>query len=95
MEIASRLTAEIVYINPPRQSVLTMHLSEGTTIREAIIQSGILERHEEIDFDVNKVGIYGELRDLDTIVAAGDRIEIYRPLKADPKEARRQRAKQK
>ncbi len=95
METASRLPVETIYINPPRQSILNLYLSAGTTIREAIIQSGMLEQYDEIDLEVNKVGVYGELKDLDTLVEAGDRIEIYRPLKADPKEARRQRAKKK
>ncbi|MEQ8938261.1 MAG: RnfH family protein, partial [Gammaproteobacteria bacterium] len=62
-------------------------------IREVIQQSGLLQQCPEIDLEHGKVGIYNELRELDDEVHTGDRVEIYRPLKADPKEARRKRAR--
>jgi len=61
------------------------------TVQEAIEQSNILERFPEINLAVNKVGIFGKGVKLDSLPVAGDRIEIYRPLIVDPKEARRRR----
>nr|WP_207281027.1 RnfH family protein [Thiocystis violacea] len=64
----------------------------GTRVKEAIEQSGMLSRFPEIDLDLNKVGIFGKLVKLDQPLAEGDRIEIYRPLIADPKASRQRRA---
>lgn len=64
----------------------------GTTLQEAIFQSGILRQVPEIDFTVSRVGIYGKLKSLDTVLRDRDRVEIYLPLVADPKDSRRQRA---
>ncbi len=64
----------------------------GLTVREAIGRSGILEQFPEIDLAVSKVGVFGKATTLEAEVAVGDRVEIYRPLIADPKEARKRRA---
>lgn len=86
------IRVEVVYALPEKQYVLVVFLPSGSTIREAIIQSGILELRKEIDLTANKVGIYSRPTKLNDSVQDGDRIEIYRPLLLDPKEWRRQRA---
>ena len=89
------INVELIYIKPDSQISLKLTINQGTTIQQAIESSGIFEQCPEIDLEVNKVGIYSKLQKLDTVLESGDRIEIYRPLLADPKEARRQRAKKK
>lgn len=69
-----------------------LSVEPGTTIQEVIHRSGVLENLPQIDLDVCRVGIYGKLKPLDTIARNRDRIEIYRPLIADPKDSRRKRA---
>jgi len=69
-----------------------VRVAPGTTIEQAIAASGLSVEIPEIDLAVNPVGIYGKKKSLDTIVRPLDRIEIYRPLRADPKESRRRRA---
>jgi putative ubiquitin-RnfH superfamily antitoxin RatB of RatAB toxin-antitoxin module len=64
----------------------------GMTVREAIERSGILDLHPEIDLSSTKVGVFGKVTKLDAVLYPGDRVEIYRPLIADPKEARKKRA---
>jgi putative ubiquitin-RnfH superfamily antitoxin RatB of RatAB toxin-antitoxin module len=86
------LSVEIVYALRDRQSVVRLHVAAGATLREAIARSGLLRQHPEIDLQRDKVGVFGQLRGLDEPVQAGDRVEIYRGLPADPKEMRRKRA---
>lgn len=77
----------------PQQAVMrTVHVAPGTTIEAAIGASGVLEEIAEIDLGACPVGIYGKKKPLDTVLRPLDRIEIYRPLVADPKESRRRRA---
>jgi len=77
----------------PQHTVMRPVLvAPGTTIEQAIVVSGLLREMPEIDLSVYPVGIYGKKKPLDTIVRPLDRIEIYRPLVADPKESRRRRA---
>lgn len=83
---------EIAYALPTVQSLLVVHVAEGATIQDCIEQSGILLKHAEIDLKTNKVGIWSRTRKLTEQVEDGDRIEIYRPLIADPKDVRRRRA---
>lgn len=80
---------EVAYATPAQQDILTVEVEDGTTIETAILRSGILERYPAIDLARQKVGIFGKLRELSDKVREGDRIEIYRPLVIDPKEARR------
>lgn len=82
---------EIAYAKPDQQVILSLMVEPGTTLEQAIIQSGLLERFEEIDLDQNKVGIFGKLSKKTVELKQGDRVEVYRPLIADPKEVRRQR----
>ncbi len=83
---------EIAYCGREDQTVLRIRVAQGTTLGQAIRRSGLLERYPEIDLAVNRVGVYGVLRGLSDAVDPGDRIEVYRPLSADPKNARRKRA---
>lgn len=92
MGTREQLRIEVVYALPAEQRVRRLRLAQGATLREAIERSGILERHPEIVLGRNRVGVFGKLRALDDVLADGDRVEIYRPLSVDPKEARRRRA---
>ncbi len=87
------LGVEVVYATPGRQRLIALTVTPGATVAEVIETSGILREFPEIDLRVNRVGIFGQLARLGDAVQAGDRVEIYRPLQADPKEARRQRAR--
>lgn len=86
------LQVEVVYALPEKQYLRSVRLPEGSTVEQAIQASGLTELRKEIDLSVNKVGIYSRTVKLKDTVAEGDRVEIYRPLLADPKELRRQRA---
>jgi len=86
------IAVEVVYALPEKQYQLTVKLAEGSTVEQAIQASGVLELRRDIDLSENKVGIFSRPVKLGDEVQDGDRIEIYRPLIADPKELRRQRA---
>lgn len=86
------IRVEVVYALPERQYLRSIKLEEGSSVEQAIAASGLLEQRPEIDLTVNKVGIYSRPVKLADKVNEGDRVEIYRPLIADPKELRRQRA---
>lgn len=89
---APNLHIEVAYALPKQQVLLQLDVPPGTTVEAAIQQSGVLEKFPEIDLAQNKVGIFSKVVALDTPLRDRDRIEIYRPLIADPKEIRRQRA---
>ncbi len=95
MASAPELCIEVVYATPARQVVKTLTLPAGSNVEAAIRASGLLEQFPEIVLGVNRAGVYGEIVGLDESLEGGERVEIYRPLIADPKEARRQRAKAK
>lgn len=86
------IRVEVVYALPERQYLHQVTLPAGSTLRQAIEQSGILAQRRDIDLNQNKVGIFGRAALLEDVVNEGDRVEIYRPLLVDPKELRRQRA---
>lgn len=86
------IEVEVVYAQPQVQTVLAVRVVHGADIEQAIIQSRIIERHPEIDLATAVIGIYGRRKSLSTVLNDGDRIEIYRTLLADPKQARRKRA---
>ena len=92
MDKTDMILIEVAYATPARQSLLPVEVPVGCTIETAIYRSGILELHPDIDLNTQKVGIFSKTKTLATIVKAGERIEIYRPLTIDPKEARRKRA---
>lgn len=87
-----KLEVEVAYALPERQYLQRVMLEEGATVEEAIRASGLLELRSDIDLAKNKVGIYSRPVKLTDTVQEGDRVEIYRPLIADPKVLRRQRA---
>ncbi len=82
---------QVAYALPDRQTVLTLEVGEGATIREAIESSGLLALHAELDPGKMAVGIWGRARTPDTPLKPGDRVEIYRPRQADPKAVRREK----
>lgn len=86
------LRIEVVYARPRRASAAVVELPPGATVRAAIEASGLLTQFPEIDLDRQSVGVHGKPAALDALLADGDRVEIYRPLLADPKELRRRRA---
>jgi putative ubiquitin-RnfH superfamily antitoxin RatB of RatAB toxin-antitoxin module len=83
---------EVAYATPACQEAIAVVVRPGMTIEQTIRQSGILARFPEIDLARNPVGVFGELAGLRDLVRDLDRVEIYRPLIADPKAARKQRA---
>ena len=86
------ISVEVVYALPEKQYSRSVSLDEGATVGQAIKASGLLSLRKDIDLNSNKVGIFSRPVKLDDVVQDGDRVEIYRPLIADPKEMRRQRA---
>ncbi len=91
--MADTIAVEVVYALPTQQHCIALRVAEGCTVREAVEQSGILQRVPDWHFDSGKLGIYSRLASPEDVVHDRDRIELYRPLVIDPKEARRQRAK--
>jgi putative ubiquitin-RnfH superfamily antitoxin RatB of RatAB toxin-antitoxin module len=91
-DMANTVQVQICYAAHDVQILHDLSVPDGTTIQEAILQSGILRRVQEIDLTVCRVGIYGKLKPLDFVLHDQDRVEIYRPLVADPKDSRRRRA---
>ena len=89
-----KIYVELVYALPAEQLLLKSEVPKGTTIAEAVKLSGILDKFPEIDVEKGKFGIFGKLSKADTILREKDRVEIYRPLIADPKEVRRKRAEE-
>jgi putative ubiquitin-RnfH superfamily antitoxin RatB of RatAB toxin-antitoxin module len=82
-----------VAYSPRAGEVEEVHLMlpAGATVRDALNHSGLLQRHAEIDMAAPRIGIWGKLHALDHVLRDRDRVEIYRPLQVDPKEARRLR----
>jgi putative ubiquitin-RnfH superfamily antitoxin RatB of RatAB toxin-antitoxin module len=87
-----QISIEVVYGTPEKQALLEVVVEQGTTVEQAILASGIVKRFSDINLEVLKVGIWNRTCKLTDLPKKGDRIEIYRPLIADPKEARRRRA---
>ena len=85
---------EVAYALPQRQVLMALDLPAGATLRQAIEESGVLAQFPDIDLEHNKVGIFSKPCGLDTVLRDRDRVEIYRPLIADPKLVRKQRAAQ-
>jgi len=88
----NEILVEVAYALPKQQVIVPVTVAPGTTAQAAVEASGILAKFPEIDINTNKIGIFGKLCKPDTILRHLDRVEIYRPLIADPKEVRRQRA---
>jgi putative ubiquitin-RnfH superfamily antitoxin RatB of RatAB toxin-antitoxin module len=93
--MADRLHVQVCYATPTLEDLRDLVVEQGATIAQAIAQSGLLQAHPEIDLASQPVGLFGKKRPLDTVLRERDRVEIYRPLVADPKESRRRRADKK
>lgn len=89
---SAMIKIQLGYAKAEQQWILDLSVPPGTTILQAIEASDLIRQMPEIDISVLRVGIYGKLKTLDTVLRQGDRVEIYRPLIADPKESRRRRA---
>ena len=92
MSASAKIVVEVAYALPEKQYLQRVTLQQGAIVEEAIRASGLLELRTDIDLSKNKVGIYSRPVKLTDVLQDGDRVEIYRPLIADPKELRRQRA---
>ena len=91
----AKIEVEVLYARPEIQKIVRLTLPEGSTAESAIAASGLLTRFPEIDFSQGfKLGIYAKIIKADTVLRHRDRVEIYRPLIADPKAVRRQRAEE-
>ncbi|WP_461521322.1 RnfH family protein [Porticoccus sp.] len=99
MKDVELITVEVAYALPQRQQLTTLQVAPGTTAYEAVQQSGVVQQFPDIDLDNAKMGIFGQALGTkglkppkEHVLQAGDRVEIYRPLIADPKEVRKRRA---
>ncbi len=91
-EPSNLISIEVAYASVDQGWLISFEVEEGTTVQQAIVNSGILDQCSDIDLQINKVGLFSRIVGLDVLIRAGDRIEIYRPLIFDPKKARRLRA---
>lgn len=87
------LRVEVVYARSDRQHLAVVEVPAGTSVLEAVQQSGLLTRCPEINLAECQFGVFGRVLSPDKVVRNGERVEIYRALRADPKDARRQRAR--
>jgi len=83
---------EVAYALKEKQTLLSLEMNEGATVKDAIEASGIINSYPQINLTTDKVGIFGKLAKMDTVLREKDRVEIYRPLIADPKQVRKERA---
>jgi putative ubiquitin-RnfH superfamily antitoxin RatB of RatAB toxin-antitoxin module len=90
--MSSAINVEVVYGRPDKQTLLSLKVALNSTVLQAIEASGITKLYTEIDLQENKVGVWNRTCKLSDILLEGDRVEIYRPLVADPKEVRKRRA---
>ncbi len=86
------INVEVAYALPEKQIIRAVNVDAGTTAGAAIVQSGIMMDFPELELEDAKIGVFGKATAMTTVLSEGDRVEIYRPLIADPKEVRRQRA---
>ena len=93
--MANAIHIEVAWGDPGRQVLLTLDVEAGTTLIEAIELSGICEQVPEIEIDAARLGVFSRKKLPDFVLRDGDRVEIYRPLLADPKEIRRKKAAEK
>lgn len=87
-----KVVIQVIYALPGTQEIVEIELQEGAHVKDAIDASGITLRHPEIDLGTQEIGVWGRPVTLTTLVRDRDRVEIYRALSADPKQARRSRA---
>jgi putative ubiquitin-RnfH superfamily antitoxin RatB of RatAB toxin-antitoxin module len=92
--MSEKINIEVVYALSDLQTLLKKAVPEGTTVMDGVLASGLLEKFPNLDLSSHKLGIFGKLTKADAVLRDKDRIEIYRPLLADPKEVRRRRAEE-
>lgn len=90
--MAEMINIEVCYALPAKQELIRLKLPLGASLLQALEASGLLQKYPEIDLKKNKFGVFGKLSKPDSVLRDCDRVEIYRPLIADPKEVRKQRA---
>ena len=90
--MGNKIQIEVAYALPEEQFLLTEEVKEGSTVGQALAASTLLAEFPNLNID--KVGIFGKLVSPETVLRAGDRIEVYRPLKADPRDRRRAKVEQ-
>ena len=90
--MAELFTVEVAHATPEKQKIIVLEVPVGTTAIEAVDRSGIRDEFENLQVDEKALGIFSRRLKSNQVLKAGDRVEIYRPLIADPKEVRRQRA---
>jgi putative ubiquitin-RnfH superfamily antitoxin RatB of RatAB toxin-antitoxin module len=86
------IQVEVVLAMPGRQELVALKVAQGSTVADVIAESGLPDMFEDFELNPARVGIFGQKAKLDQVLREGDRVELYRPLIADPKEVRRQRA---
>lgn len=92
MSDINTIDVEVAYALPQKQALLALTVNAGTTVLQAAQQSGVVEQFEDVDLENAKFGIFGKVVSPTQVLNEGDRVEIYRPLIADPKEVRKARA---
>lgn len=88
------IDVEVIYATPQEQRLIPISLPDGATVRDALELSGVLLQHPEISLDRCRLGIFSRRVKPDQVLSAGDRVEIYRPLKIQPRDRRRRRAEE-
>lgn len=88
----AKLRVEVLFALPEATDRVALHLDDGASAQDALHASGLLERHPELRSKARALGVYGRIVRPEYRLADGDRVEVYRPLVADPKDARRRRA---
>jgi putative ubiquitin-RnfH superfamily antitoxin RatB of RatAB toxin-antitoxin module len=91
-QLQAQIRVEVVYAEPQRQWLMAVELPAGSLVRDAIVASGIGAEVPGLDIHPDRVGIFGQKATLDQVLVEGDRVELYRPLLIEPKEARRLKA---
>jgi hypothetical protein len=85
----------VCYPLPGNPQLRELMLPQGTTLIDALHASGLPAQYPQLELAQCKLGIFGKIREASTVLREGDRVEVYRPLLADPKEARRRRVEKK
>ncbi len=88
------MKVEVCYALPDKQELVMVDVAEGATLESAVVASGLMRKWPEISLKDGKFGVFGKILRVDSVLTEGDRVEIYRPLIADPKEVRRKRAEE-
>ncbi len=91
--MTEKIGVEVVFAAPDRQELVALELEQGATTADAIRESGLQGLFGQVDLDALQVGIWGRVVERETVLNDGDRVELYRPLERDPKDARRELAR--